>query len=306
MASLSMKELSKRNNFNIFTKRISIGQGFYVVGMDELILLDTSILDNIDDLEGLKYYEEKKSILLPTRGGNKIKLTSLYKDSEFSNRTQNTTIKQDLEVYSLSHKLEEIKKKTGKNYVDVRVNETIYRVVTVISSPFGYKSDFHFMDINGNAVLHISHKYGNSPRDFQQWSGTSKRFQERIFNHPETTSFIAALQSLGSELPKASTVARRIKDDTLKQLAIYGTDFGSEFGLNNVEAVLQGNLSLKNIGDCYMLIASHHGLRNPIVPSQNYEPVFIAVHKKDRSDHGIKNARITINPLGGRNIKQFI
>jgi hypothetical protein len=306
MASLSMKELSKRNNFSIFTKRISIGQGFYVVGVDELILLDTSILDTIDDLEGLRHYEKGNSILLPTKGGNQIKLTSLYKDSEFSNRTQNTTIKQDLEVYSLSHKLEEIKKKTGKPYVDVRVSETIHRVVTVISSPFGYKSDFHFMDVDGNAVLHISHKYGNSPRDFQQWSGTSKIFQKEIFNHPETMCFISSLQDMGNELPRASTIARRIKDDRLKQLAIYGTDFGSEFGLNNVEAVLQGNLSLKNIGDCYMLIASHHGLRNPIVPSQNYEPVFIAVHKKDRSDHGIKNARITINPLGGRNIKQFI
>ena len=78
MASLSMKELSKRNNFNIFTKRISIGQGFYVVGMDELILLDTSILDSIDDLEGLRHYEEKNSILLPTKGGNKIKLTGNF------------------------------------------------------------------------------------------------------------------------------------------------------------------------------------------------------------------------------------
>jgi hypothetical protein len=274
--------------------------------MDKLILLDTSILDTIDDLEGLRHYEKGNSILLPTKGGNQIKLTSLYKDSEFSNRTQNTTIKQDLEVYSLSHKLEEIKKKTGKPYVDVRVSETIHRVVTVISSPFGYKSDFHFIDVDSNAVLHISHKYGNSPRDFQQWSGTSKRFQKAIFDHPETISFISALQDMGNELPRASTVARRIKDDRLKQLATYGTDFGSEFGLNNVEAVLQGNLSLKNIGDCYMLIASHHGLRNPIVPSQNYEPIFIAVHKKDRSDHGIKNARITISPLGGRRIKQFI
>jgi hypothetical protein len=306
MASLSIKELSKRNNFSIFTKRISIGQGFYVVGMDELILLDPSILDNIDDLEGLRYYEEKNSILLPTKNGKKIKLTGLYKDSEFSNRTQNTTIKQDLEVYSLSHKLEEIKKKINKPYVDVRVSQNVYRVVSVISSSFGYKSDFHFMDIDGNAVMHVSHKYGNSPRDFQQWSGTSKRFQKAIFDHPETISFIGELQAMGNELPRASTVARRIKDDTLKQLSIYGTDFGLEFGLNNVEAVLQGSLSLKNIGDCYMLIASHHSIKNPVVPSESYEPMFLAVHKKDRSDHGIKNARITINPLGGRSIKKFI
>ena len=47
MASLSMKELSKRNNFNIFVKRIAIGQGFYFVGIDELIILDPSILLNI-------------------------------------------------------------------------------------------------------------------------------------------------------------------------------------------------------------------------------------------------------------------
>ena len=87
MASLSIKELSKRNNFNIFVKRIAIGQGFYLVGVDELILLDPSILAQIDDLDGLRYYEDKNSILLPTKDGGKVKLTSLYKDSEFSNRT---------------------------------------------------------------------------------------------------------------------------------------------------------------------------------------------------------------------------
>ena len=114
MASLSMKELSKRNNFNIFVKRIAIGQGFYFVGIDELIILDPSILLNIEDLNGLNYYKEKKSILLPTKNGNRVKLTDLYKDSEFSNRSQNTTIKQDLEVYSLNNKLQEIKKRTNK------------------------------------------------------------------------------------------------------------------------------------------------------------------------------------------------
>ena len=55
-----------------------------------------------------------------------------------------------------------------------------------------------------------------------------------------------------------------------------------------------------------MLIASDNTINNPSVPADSYEPVFLAVHKKDRSDHGIKNARITISPLGGRRIKQFI
>ena len=306
MANLSIKELSKRNNFNIFTKRIAIGQGFYLVGVDELVLLDPSILSQIDDLNGLKYYETKNSILLPTKNGNMVKLTNLYKDSEFSNRTQNTTVKQDLEIFSLSNQLEEIKKRTNRRYAKIRVNNTVCDVVSVATSPFGYKSDFHFVDIKGTGVFHISHKHGNSPRDFQQWSGTSKRFQEKIFNHPEMQEFIKTITSIGNELPKATTMARRIKDSTLKQMAVYGIDFGQPFGLNNVSAVFQGKLSFKNIGDCYMLTGSHNVINNDSVPSDNYEPVFLAVHKKDRSDHGIKNARITISPIGGRTIKQFI
>jgi hypothetical protein len=306
MSSLSIKELSKRNNFNIFAKRIAIGQGFYLVGIDELVLLDKSILDKLTDLESLNYYKKQKSILLPTQDGKIIKLNSLYKDSEFSNRTQNTTVKQDLEIYNLNNKLQEIKKNTNKHYVKVRVNNEIHSVVSVVTSPFGYKSDFNFIDIDGKEIFFISHKYGNTPRDFQQWSGTSKRFQELIFNHPETKDFIKTLLSTGSELPKATTIARKIKDSLLKQMAVYGIDFGNSFGLNNVNAVLQGNLYFKNIGDCYMLIASDNTINNPAVPYDNYEPVFLAVHKKDRSDHGIKNARITISPLGGRRIKLFI
>jgi hypothetical protein len=306
MSSLSTKELSKRNNFNIFAKRIAIGQGFYLVGVDELILLDKSILDNLTDLESLNYYKQKKSIVLPTQNGSSVKLNSLYKDSEFSNRTQNTTVKQDLEIYNLNNKLQEIKKNTNKDYVKVRVNNEIQDVVSIITSPFGYKSDFNFINTNGKEIFFISHKYGNTPRDFQQWSGTSKRFQELIFNHPETKDFIKTIVSMGAELPRATTVARRIKDDLLKQMAVYGIDFGNSFGLNNVNSVLQGNLYFKNIGDCYMLIASDNTINNPSVPFDNYEPVFLGVHKKDRSDHGIKNARITISPLGGRRIKQFI
>jgi len=306
MASLSMKELSKRNNFNIFVKRIAIGQGFYLVGVDELIILDPSILLKIEDLHGLNYYKEKQSIILPVKNGSKVKLTNLYKDSEFSNRSQNTTIKQDLEVYSLNNKLQEIKKRTNKKYVNVRLNNIIYPVVSVVDSSFKHKSDFNFIDVNGNNIFYISHKDGRTPRDFQQWSGTSKKFQKSIFEHPETQNFISTIKLMGSELPRATTIARRINSDFLKQMAIYGINFGNTTGLDNVDAVLQGTLSFKNIGDCYMLTASNSVINNPQVPSESYEPIFLAVHKKDRSDHGIKNARITISPIGGRSIKQFI
>jgi hypothetical protein len=307
LASLSIKELSKRNNFYIFTKRISIGQGFYVVGEDKLLLLDPSILDNIECLDDLEKYNTGRSIMLPTIGNSRVKLSSLYKDSEFSNRTQDTTMQQDIQVSSISNQIENIKSFTDKKFVRVRIGNDYYDVVTVINSPFGCKSDFNFIDTNGNYVGFISHKHGNSPRDFQQWSGTSKRFQEIIFNHPETQSFIKELLSRFDQgLPSTSSVARRIVDQNLKMMACFGTEYGNEFGLNNVNAIMQGNLLLKNQGDCYLLKASHNVILNSSLPDYSYEPVFIAVHKKDRSDHGIKDARVTINPIGGRRIKDFI
>jgi hypothetical protein len=307
MANLSIKELSKRNNFYIFIKRISIGQGFYVVGQDQLLLLDPSILNNVDSIEDLEKYNTGRSILLPTIDNRKIKLSSLYKDSEFSNRTQDTTMQQDIQVASIANQIEKIKNQTNKKFIRLRIGNDFYNVISVINSPFGCKSDFNFIDIDGNYVGFVSHKHGNSPKDFQQWSGTSKRFQEQIFNHPETQSFInELLLRFDQGLPSTSSVARKIVDKKLKMMACFGTDYINNFGLNNVNAIMQGNLLLKNQGDCYLLKASHNVILNNSLPNYSYEPVFIAVHKKDRSDHGIKDARVTINPIGGRRIKDFI
>ncbi len=307
MANLSIKELSKRNNFYIFIKRISIGQGFYISGQDRLVLLDHSILNNVESLEDLEKYNNGKSIVLPTVDNQQLKLSSLYKDSEFSNRTQNTTLQQDIQVKSIANQIENIKKQTNKNYVRLRIGNEFYNIISVIDSPFGCKSDFNFIDTDGNYVGFVSHKHGNSPKDFQQWSGTSKRFQEIIFNHPETQSFIKELvDRFDSGLPSTSSVARKIIDEKLKMMACFGIDYGKELGLNNVNAIMQGSLVLKNQGDCYLLKGSHNVIQNGIVPNYSYEPVFIAVHKKDRSDHGIKDARVTINPIGGRKIKDFI
>jgi hypothetical protein len=307
LANLSIKELSKRNNFYIFAKRISIGQGFYVVGQDKLILLDPSILNSLDSLEDLEKYNNGRSILLPTIDNSKVKLSSLYKDSEFSNRTQDTTMQQDIQVKSIANQIENIKHSTNKRFVRVRIGNDYYDIVSVIDSPFGSKSDFNFINTSGDYVGFVSHKHGNSPRDFQQWSGTSKRFQESIFNHPETHSFIEELvKRFDNGLPPASSVARKIVDEKLKMMSCFGFDYGTDFGLNNVNAIMQGSLLLKNQGDCYLLKGSHNVILNGSLPTYSYEPVFIAVHKKDRSDHGIKDARVTINPIGGRRIKDFV
>jgi hypothetical protein len=307
MANLSLKELEKRNNFQTFVYRIGIGQGFYVKNTDILIKLNKSILSNIDSLEDLNRYKKGKSIQLPTEDNNYIPLNMLYKDSDFSTRTQYSTAKQDEQIEKLSYLINQIKESSVLGYVPVKITDEIYKVTTVKSLNNKSKADFCLTTIDGIDIGFVSHKHGNSPRDFQQWSGTSKRFQAEIFDHEETQSFIKELTKMFDDiLPPASTVARKIQDIRLKHVAVFGNDYGNDYGQDNVEAVMQGNLDLKPFEGYYVLTGSHYTIKNGQDPLYGYEPVFMAVHKKDRRDHWIKNCRLTINPIGSRKIKLFI
>ena len=103
-------------------------------------------------------------------------------------------------------------------------------------------------------------------------------------------------------MPNATTVGRKISSSKLKKMAVYGQDVGNgSTGINNVDIVLQGPVKLKKVGSYYEVTSSF----KPSVRGQ-YEPILLAVYKGDRSDHGIKGARITINPLGGRTVKEYV
>jgi len=307
VAHLSIKELSKRNNFQTFVYRIGIGQGFYLVNTDILVKLNKSILENILSVDDLNNYKVGRSIQLPTETNDLVPLSMLYKDSDFSTRTQNTTAKQDEQIFNIACLMDSIKNESGLEYVPIKIIDNIYNVRSIKSLEDKSKADFCFIDLDGKEVGFVSHKDGISPRDFQQWSGTSKRFQEEIFLHPETQDFISVLkENFNDSLPPASTVARKISDQRLKHLAVFGNDFGQVLGRNNVEAVMQGDLQLIFKNEYCELVGSHYTIKNGEIPVYGYEPVLMAVHKRDRSDHWIKNCRLTINPLGTRTIKLFI
>lgn len=307
MAKLSLKELEKRNNFYIFAKRIAIGQGFYVINSDKLITLSPNILDNLIEINDLNKYKVGSSIVLPTADGEVIKLSNLYKDSEFANRTQYSTAKQDEAIFNLALIIDTIKEQTKKDYVTIKIVNNTYNIKSIKVLGDKSKADFCFMDLENKRVGFISHKYGTSPKDFQQWSGTSKRFQSQIADHPETISFISDLKNLFKDgCPRASTVARKIIDPELKKIAVFGNEFGLQFSKDNVEAVMQGKLGLQPSGEVFVLSGSHYTIPNGELPKYGYDPVFMAVHKKDRADHWITNCRVTINPIGSRKIKQFI
>lgn len=308
MAGLSPKELEKRNNFDIFISRVRTGKDFTIAeGKGKKVKLDRTIAEEVKSVGDFEKYRQGSSIVLPTSNNNEIRLTQLYKDSEFSGRTQRTTAAEDAEVKSLNEQLKKIMEDTGVDYVTVKVGKKTYNVVSVTSTPGTPKSDFSFVDVNGRPVGHISHKDGSNPRGFQQWSGTSQRVEPGIFAHRETQAFIQELkQMFPNGLPPASTLGRKIKDERLKKMAVYGSQFGSVPGINNVDVTLQGTVKLVKQGTIYKLTGSAHENANGSIIGGGYEPIFLAVYKGDRSDHGIKGARITINPREGRTVKQYI
>ena len=185
----------------------------------------------------------------------------------------------------------------------MKVGKNNYTVKSVVKTKGTLKSDFNFVDTKGKAVGFISHKDGTSPKGFQQWSGTSQQYAKEIYKHKETQDFINTLKGMfPTGMPNATTVGRKISSSKLKKMAVYGQDVGNgSTGINNVELVLQGPLKLKKVGSYYEVTSSFKpGIRG------QYEPILLGVYKGDRSDHGIKGARITINPLGGRTVKEYV
>jgi hypothetical protein len=255
--------------------------------------------------------------------GNVYKLTDFLKNAEFggkgpggstkkqdmqlaSLRQQIQTLKEKKELASLRHQIDNAKVKEKSPTVKIKVGSQTHAVFDAATTPNHPKSDFHLLDVNLKEVVWISHKDGKQARDFQQWGGLSQKHEPAIHAHPETQKFIADLRGLyPTSLTPATTVVRFIKDDKLKNMAVYGNQFGHTFGRQNVNILLQGEIKLKKGSGSYYLDANHVHLNGEQMTGP-YEPVFMAVYKGDRSDFGIGGARITIAPIGSRKINEVI
>ena len=309
MAGLSPAQLRKRNNFSLFRTRIASRGDFTLVeGNGQKVKIDPAVANTLRSVEDLDQYQQGQSIVFPTTLRGEVRLTQLYKDSAFSGRTQNTTAAEDAEVSSIRRKLEQIKNQLGSDFVNLQVGKNTYQVVNVESTPGTPKSDFHFRDRNGNMVGFVSHKDGSSATAIQQWGGMTPRGEPMIAAHPETQAFVQTCQAkFGNSMPRATTVARKIKDNRLKMMAVYGSGFGGGLSIQNVDVLLQGTVNITRTGvGRYKLVASANTHSNGDPIGGAYEPVFMCIYKGDRDNYGIKNARMVISGKGGRSIKQYV
>lgn len=192
--------------------------------------------------------------------------------------------------------------------INVKLNNRVIKNVVGVEKTAGTpKSDFHLIDANNNAVCHISHKKGSTPKDFQQWGGITEK---EIANHPEVKYFETQVNILypGGIMPSSQSAYMKIKDSTLKMMAVYGVNFDkANLDVNRVDVLIQGDPGLKLLsnGD-FQLTATGHIHYLPEDITGGFEPVLAIIYKGDRTQLGLKGGRASIYPIGGRTFKTEI
>jgi len=188
----------------------------------------------------------------------------------------------------------------------VKIGNKYYAVAGAATTPGTPKSDFHLLNNKGIEVVWISHKDGSKAKDFQQWGGMSARAEPEIASHPETQKFINDVKKeFGGVMPRATTVARPVKDKNLMGMSVYGNKYKSgKLGRQNVSILLQGPVKLVKSKNYYELQSNHTSINGDIMTG-DYAPVFMAIYKGDRNNFGVKGARFAIQPKASRKFKDI-
>jgi len=236
--------------------------------------------------------------------GNTYSFGNLEKTKEFGGKGKGAgTAKEDRELASLQQQISALKKKHASATIKIKVGTRTYKVSDAETTFGTPKSDFHLIDIDGNELVWISHKDGSKPKDFQQWGGLT---ENGIKNHLEVVDFIKSVrEKFGGVIPRATTVARKIKGTKLKMMSVYGIQYRSVLGQQNVSMLIQGPVKLVQQGKHYVFSSNHIHLNGERM-SSGFEPVLMAMYKGDRNQFGVRGARFTIQPIESRKITEMI
>lgn len=311
-----LDKLAKNDVFETSRGKIKASLLYWYPRGKSVVVLDPS--DKAQFKEAQKILNNANSsdkfhIVSGTQLAKFASLTELIKTPEFGGRgIGGGVVAESRALKALTTDLESsIQENKGPIGISIK-NDLIPDVVGLQKTPGTPKSDFHFIDSSGKPVIWISHKDGRSAKDFQQWGGISERKEPNINRHRETQKFIDDLKNaypngVGAESSQPKSLYRKIIDDKLKMMSIYGNEyFTARYGPQNVTILLQGPPGLKKLSlGRYRLVANHVHVNGESMDRTEFEPVFMAIHKGDRNDAGLKATRVVISPIAGRNAVEF-
>lgn len=192
--------------------------------------------------------------------------------------------------------------------IDLQLKGKVVKGVVGVRKTAGTpKSDFHLVNSSNTPLCHISHKKGSTPKDFQQWGGIT---ESKIAIHPEIEYFEKQVNALypNGKMPNGESAYMKIKDTKLKFMSVYGVNFDNGgIDENKVDVLIQGNPGIKRLsGNKFELTSSGNIHYLPEAITGGFEPVLAVIYKGDRTQLGLRGARASIYPIGGRSFKQEI
>lgn len=299
---LQATELKKRENLKTFLDKFYDKKPFEAIN-GNVVLNQIKIGPNIYTSEDKEKRDEiynqiissSRSIIYVEgeyENGTSFSGTSgkLIKTEEFGGLSKDFVSKETQALIQGNEKLKNISLDTP---IRIKIGDTISENCTeLLNSPGNPKSDFY---INGEPKIYISHKDGNSAKDFYRWGGISA-----YKDYPEVKAFIEYIKDNieNNEFKPGQTFSKKINNEDLKNKIVYGKGFGdTNFNENNVNCVIQGGLKFEDLGnELYELVGNKIWL-NGEIPSGEYEPVLFATYRNNRNDFQIKNSEILGVPL---------
>ena len=220
-----------------------------------------------------------------------------YKTPEFGGRGVGAgTAAEDMHLAAFQNEMAKVMKKDKVHTLDLVVGKRrLKNVVSMESTPGTPKADFHIRDLDGNEVAWISHKAGKSAKDFQQYGGITHPVIQQSEGVQRFIKDIMALRPEG--LQRKESFWREVIDKKVIHQSIWGVDFGSDRGRNNVDEFHQGKMKLKKSGKSYKIV-SNHSANNGEEPKGEYDAYYVARYQGTRGQFGIPNVRLGVFPKG--------
>lgn len=156
-------------------------------------------------------------------------------------------------IKKVNQKIQEL---GGGQPVDLKFGNKIYKnTAGFVGGISGKKADFVIVSYDAEEKCYISHKKGDTAKDFQQYGGISRNVAgNTIYNHPEVKRFREDLvngewkNKVLDEKGK-TRIFRKIKSNSLKKKSVFGKRYGSMHGHDNVNYFAQGDPSIIKRGN---------------------------------------------------------
>lgn len=303
-----MNKPGREYRAEVIADKIEKGELFTMTGdvTRELVFTDPKYaqLFKDQDLEGIRQEggsRVNQFAFFKDKTGKTYGLQDLLKTPELGGKGKGSgTAVEDVALSAFKQVVDAAVQEAGSPITVVVGGQSYPNIIKAETQPGFPKSDFNLIDTSNKPVVFISHKKasrkGAKPSDFIRWGGFTE-----YKDYPDVKQFISKLQEFLQEnnlerMPNATNFIKEITSDELAKKLVYGSDFGKEFGINNVQIAIQGEVILKKVKDGVYQLTGQHQYLNGENPEGDYRPILVGKYRSDRTMFGIPGLEAIAQP----------